>query len=168
MRVFRDRRDAGAQVARALQRFADAPDAIVLAHTRASVPVAYEVATRLALPLDVVRGIDVEIRGKTVLLVDDGDRARDMPGVIEGLRLAGAASVVAAVAVASPQVTAALHAGADHVVSVLSPQHIYSVQAWYADFSPPLAEEIRELLVAASQMLPRARRRNFLSRDVDT
>jgi predicted phosphoribosyltransferase len=81
---------------------------------------------------------------------------------------AGAASIIAAVAVAPPQVRARLHAGADHAVSALSPQHIYSVQAWYADFSPPTAEDIRELLVAAAQHLVRARGRNFLSQDVDT
>src|SRR6185503_18121224 len=54
MRVFKDRHDAGAQLAHALHAYADARDAVVLAHSRTSAPVAYEVAMRLGLPLEVL------------------------------------------------------------------------------------------------------------------
>lgn len=50
---FRDRVDAGRQLAAALTRFADHPAAVVLALPRGGVPVGFEVAQRLRLPLDV-------------------------------------------------------------------------------------------------------------------
>ena len=50
---FRDRRDAGTQLAESLQHYASRPDVIILALPRGGVPIAYEVATRLGLPLDI-------------------------------------------------------------------------------------------------------------------
>ena len=50
---FRDRVDAGQQLATALTEFVDRPDVIVLALPRGGVPVACEVATALSLPMDV-------------------------------------------------------------------------------------------------------------------
>jgi predicted phosphoribosyltransferase len=52
-RYFRDRSDAGRQLALKLSRYAHRPDVIVLALPRGGVPVAYEVATSLGAPLDV-------------------------------------------------------------------------------------------------------------------
>ncbi|MDB6041095.1 MAG: putative phosphoribosyltransferase [Verrucomicrobiales bacterium] len=49
---YQNRRDAGKALARHLSAYQDAPDAIVLALPRGGVPVAYEVAERLHLPLD--------------------------------------------------------------------------------------------------------------------
>jgi putative phosphoribosyl transferase len=186
MRVFRDRHDAGAQLARVLHRYNNAGDGVVLAHTRASVPVAYEVATRLGLPLDVIAAEppfelelcdgtgrheivrDLDLAGRTALLIDDGDSARTMVSAIERVRAFGAHAVVAAVAVASPQVSLLLHAAADDAVCLLSPQYIYATEAWYADHSEPSSEDIRELLVAAARNLLHVRRGNFLGERVDT
>ena len=50
---FTNRRDAGAELARRLERFAGRTDLVVLALPRGGVPVAYEVARALAAPLDV-------------------------------------------------------------------------------------------------------------------
>lgn len=50
---FLDRRDAGRQLASRLQAYADQPDVLVLALPRGGVPVAYEVARALHVPLDV-------------------------------------------------------------------------------------------------------------------
>ena len=50
---FQDRVDAGRQLAERLSRYANAPDVTVLALPRGGVPVGYEVATRLRVPLDV-------------------------------------------------------------------------------------------------------------------
>jgi erythromycin esterase-like protein/predicted phosphoribosyltransferase len=50
---FSDRHDAGRALAQALHGYAGRSDAIVLALPRGGVPVAFEVATRLHLPLDV-------------------------------------------------------------------------------------------------------------------
>ncbi|HET6426339.1 MAG TPA: phosphoribosyltransferase [Planctomycetaceae bacterium] len=51
--LFRDRTDAGRQLATMLTHYADRPDVIVLALPRGGVPVAFEVASRLHAPLDV-------------------------------------------------------------------------------------------------------------------
>jgi putative phosphoribosyl transferase len=52
-RIFRDRRDAGIQLAAQLSAYADDPQVIVLGLPRGGVPVAYEVARHLHAPLDV-------------------------------------------------------------------------------------------------------------------
>jgi putative phosphoribosyl transferase len=55
MRVFRDRRDAGRQLADVLAgRYAETPNVVVLALPRGGVPVGYEIAARLGAPLDVL------------------------------------------------------------------------------------------------------------------
>ena len=51
--IFRDRTDAGRQLAARLTRYADRTDVLVLALPRGGVPVAYEVAKELKAPLDV-------------------------------------------------------------------------------------------------------------------
>lgn len=189
MRVFKDRRDAGMQLAHELHQYFDAADTVVIAHTRSSVEVAYEVATRLGLPLDILDGDDVrfahgsqvdiesaaettvervaagelDVRDKTVVLVDDGDAAREMAFAIERLRACGAASIVAAVGVTSPAVFAKLHDAADRAVCVLTPQHLFSIEAWYADLTEPSDEDIRQLLVTAAQNVMVLQRSNFLS-----
>lgn len=53
MRSYKDRRDAGMVLAQALQHYAKDNTAIVLALPRGGVPVAYEVAKALHLPLDI-------------------------------------------------------------------------------------------------------------------
>jgi predicted phosphoribosyltransferase len=51
--IFRDRTDAGQALARRLRPYANRPDVLVLALPRGGVPVAYEVARELGVPLDV-------------------------------------------------------------------------------------------------------------------
>jgi predicted phosphoribosyltransferase len=51
--AFKDRHEAGQQLAQKLMHYADQPDVIVLGLPRGGVPVAYEVATALRAPLDV-------------------------------------------------------------------------------------------------------------------
>src|SRR5262245_53784907 len=50
---YQDRSEAGRRLAGLLTQYAGRPDVIVLALPRGGVPVAYEVAQRLAFPLDV-------------------------------------------------------------------------------------------------------------------
>ena len=52
-RLFRDRRDAGRVLAGLLKEYRDRDDVIVVGLPRGGVPVAYEVATALGVPLDV-------------------------------------------------------------------------------------------------------------------
>lgn len=51
--IFENREEAGKALAKKLQAFTDQPDAVVLGLPRGGVPVAYEVAIYLGLPLDV-------------------------------------------------------------------------------------------------------------------
>jgi putative phosphoribosyl transferase len=51
--MFRDRRDAGEQLAEKLRHYAGRDDVVVLALPRGGVPVAFEVARDLSAPLDV-------------------------------------------------------------------------------------------------------------------
>src|SRR6202166_4792121 len=51
--LFRDRREAGRLLAAKLANYANRPDVLVLALPRGGVPVAYEVARALDVPLDV-------------------------------------------------------------------------------------------------------------------
>jgi putative phosphoribosyl transferase len=51
--LFRDRVDAGRQLAARLTEFAGRPNVVVLGLPRGGIPVAHEVATRLDVPLDV-------------------------------------------------------------------------------------------------------------------
>ena len=53
-RLFRDRREAGRVLAGLLEHHRDRPEVIVLGLPRGGVPVAYEVATTLGAPLDVL------------------------------------------------------------------------------------------------------------------
>ena len=53
-RIYVDRADAGRTLAESLSAWRSAPETVVLALPRGGVPVAYEVATALALPLDVL------------------------------------------------------------------------------------------------------------------
>ena len=54
MRLFKDRSDAGRQLAQRLNPYAQRANAKVLALPRGGVPVAYEIARSLKLPLDVL------------------------------------------------------------------------------------------------------------------
>jgi putative phosphoribosyl transferase len=53
MRLFHDRADAGRQLAERLGEYAHRSDVLVLGLPRGGIPVAYEVAARLAVPLDI-------------------------------------------------------------------------------------------------------------------
>lgn len=53
MSLFKDREDAGKKLAARLKKYADREDVVVLALPRGGVPVAYEVARHLRVPLDI-------------------------------------------------------------------------------------------------------------------
>jgi predicted phosphoribosyltransferase len=67
--VFRDRRDAGRQLATRLAHCAPQPDVLVLALPRGGVPVGFEVAAALGAPLDIfiVRKLGIPGHEETAL-----------------------------------------------------------------------------------------------------
>jgi putative phosphoribosyl transferase len=66
-RLFRDRRDAGHMLAGLLDKYRGRPDVLVLALPRGGVPVAYEVATALGAPLDVLVARKLGLPGREEL-----------------------------------------------------------------------------------------------------
>ena len=54
MKTFKDRRDAGRRLAKQLHLYRDRPNVVVLALPRGGVPVGFEVAEELHVPLDVL------------------------------------------------------------------------------------------------------------------
>ena len=208
MRRFRDRTDAGMQLAEMLSAYADKRDVVVLALPRGGVPVAVEVARRLRAPLDllVVRKLGLPsnpecamgaiarggvkildpavierfglspaeiaavvrqetselhrrealyrgdrpfptLRGRTVLLVDDGAATGATMRAAVAVAAANAPSrtVVAAPTMATPTARA-FAALADDVVTVMTPKHFESVGQWYEDFCQVTDDDVRRLL----------------------
>src|SRR5687768_1103949 len=205
---FRDRTEAGRLLAARLEQYAGKPDVIVLALPRGGVPVGYEVAHALHVPLDVfvvrklgipgheelamgavasggvrvlngqvVRGLGIpdsvieavanwelqelqrrerlyrgnrpppDVRGKTVILVDDGlATGSTMLAAVQALRKLGPARIVVAVPVASGDTCQLLQEYVDEVVCAATPEPFYAVGLWYRDFSQTTDEEVRELL----------------------
>ena len=91
-----------------------------------------------------------ELRGKTVILVDDGIvTGFTVRAAIGAARHLGAARVVAATPVAPPSACRMLRALADEVVCLETPEPFPSVGFWYRVFPPVSDAEVREILAAA-------------------
>jgi predicted phosphoribosyltransferase len=208
--LFRGRRDAGRLLATKLAAYAHRPDVLVLALPRGGVPVAYEVARVLGVPLDVfiVRKLGVpgyeelamgavatggvrvlnkqiverlgipdslieavaarekkelarrerlyregrpppDIRGRTVILVDDGlATGATMQAAVEALRQQQPARIVVAVPTASPETCEEMKTKADEVICAITPEPFYAFGVWYQDFSQTTDEEVRDLLAS--------------------
>ena len=90
------------------------------------------------------------IRGKTVILVDDGlATGASMHAAVHALRQQGPRRVVVAVPVAAPETCEAFRAEVDEIVCAVTPELFYAVGLWYEDFSQTSDEEVRELLATA-------------------
>jgi predicted phosphoribosyltransferase len=103
----------------------------------------------------------VSVRGKTVILVDDGlATGSSMRAAVEALRRLGPAEIVVAVPVGAPSTCEELARVADQVVCVRMPEPFFAVGMWYEDFSQTSDEEVRDLLARAEgQPEPMAPRR---------
>jgi predicted phosphoribosyltransferase len=207
-RRFRNRSEAGRLLAARLAAYANRPDVIVLALPRGGVPVGYEVARALDVPLDVflvrklgvpgheefalgaiasggvrvinqdvVRGLRIppdkvdaiaareqqelerqerlyrgdrpppDVRGRTVILVDDGlATGATMHAAVTALRQEGAGRVVVAVPIAPPDTCEQLREEVDDIVCAVTPEPFYAVGLWYEAFPQTSDDEVRDLL----------------------
>jgi putative phosphoribosyl transferase len=207
-RRFQDRYEAGRRLAGELRAYAGRDDVIVVALPRGGVPVGYEVAHALGLPLEVMQvrklgvpgheelamgaiasgGVRIvsenvvealgiperviatvaaaeaqelerrervyregrlfpEMRGRTVILVDDGlATGSTMRAAAAALRSLGAARLVAAVPVAPKESCDAMREVVDEVVCASLPERFQAVGEWYDDFSQISDQEVSELL----------------------
>jgi predicted phosphoribosyltransferase len=88
-----------------------------------------------------------DVRGKTVILVDDGlATGSTMLAAVQALRQQGPARIVVAVPVASPDTCELMKAYVDEIVCAATPEPFYAVGLWCEDFSQTTDEEVRELL----------------------
>jgi putative phosphoribosyl transferase len=95
------------------------------------------------------------VDGKTVVFVDDGiATGGSFRAVVHGARKRGAARVVVAAPVATPEAVAALRDEADEVVILTTPAELHAVGAWYRDFRQLTDDEVVAILLDA-------RRRTF-------
>lgn len=94
--------------------------------------------------------------GRTVLIVDDGvATGATALAACEVARAQGAARIVLAVPVASPQSLPALRHAADDVVCLSAPNAFFAVGEWYHDFSQTADDEVSGLLKQAAARAPR-------------
>src|SRR5438093_424686 len=210
--MFHDRTDAGRRLAAKLRPLAGRDDVIVLALPRGGVPVGYEVARALGVPVDVflvrklgtpgreelamgaiasggvrvlnadvVRALGItpdeiaeaaareaeelrrreeayrdgrpapDLRGKTVILVDDGlATGSTMRAAVAAVRKLGPARVVVAVPVGATETCEEFRSVADDVVCVDTPEPFFAVGNWYEDFAQTTDDEVRELLARSA------------------
>lgn len=91
----------------------------------------------------------VDIRGKTVVLVDDGiATGYTIRAALVGLRNQETARLVVAVPVAPISTCEELRRLADEVVCLYTPEPFLAVGAWYEDFEQNTDEEVTDLLRA--------------------
>ncbi|WP_136646266.1 phosphoribosyltransferase [Tabrizicola sp. YIM 78059] len=90
------------------------------------------------------------LRGKTVVLVDDGiATGATMRAAIAAVRADKPAQVIVAAPVAPPDVVAAMETLADQVVCLYMPREFTAVGLHYASFPQLDDEEVRRILAAA-------------------
>jgi putative phosphoribosyl transferase len=92
----------------------------------------------------------VDMRGRTVILVDDGlATGSSMRVAAIASRKKQPAEIIVAVPVAPPEICAEFEAVVDKVVCAATPQRFRAVGQWYRDFSQTTDEEVRDLLSRA-------------------
>jgi len=209
--IFRNRIEAGKLLAEKLMCYANQPNVIVLGLPRGGVPVAFEVAKALGVPLDVfvvrklgtpgqpelamgaiatggVRvlneevvhrlGIPMEVidavtaeekqelkrrelayrgsysepelRGKTVILIDDGvATGSTMRAAVRALRAQHPARLVVAVPTIAGSTYVELRQEVNNLVALMTPERFYGVGQWYEDFNQTSDAEVTDLLERA-------------------
>jgi predicted phosphoribosyltransferase len=93
---------------------------------------------------------DVQLRGRTVILVDDGiATGSTMLAAVQVARQHGAGKVVVAVPVAPPDTAAIMADQVDAFVCLYTPLYFRAVGQWYEEFDQTSDEEVQDLLAAA-------------------
>ena len=213
---FQNREEAGRILAAKLMLYANRPDTLILALPRGGVPIGYEIARALNLPLDVIivrklgvpgreelamgaiasGGVRVlnrsvieslrippdsleavekrealelmrreatyrgnrqpaSIKGKTVILVDDGvATGSTMRVAISALREQHAGRIIVATPVAPPAVRWEMEALVEDFVALVMPEDFFGVGQWYEEFTQVSDDTVYELLRKGAKLQP--------------
>lgn len=93
-----------------------------------------------------------DVRGKTVILVDDGlATGSTMRAAAEALRKQQPARIVVAVPVSAPATCDEFRNEVDEIVCGATPEPFLGVGYWYEDFSQTTDDEVRRLLEQATR-----------------
>jgi putative phosphoribosyl transferase len=93
-----------------------------------------------------------ELRGRTVILVDDGiATGNTMRAVIRAVRKRGPGRLVVAAPVAPADVVAGLRGEVDEVVCLHQPDSLRAIGLWYEEFRPVSGEEVARILERAER-----------------
>ena len=96
-----------------------------------------------------------DLRGRTVILVDDGlATGATMRVAVRAVRRQAPERVIAAAPVAAPEACELLRAEADEVICAESPDPFLGVGRWYLDFTQTSDEEVCRLLADANRHSP--------------
>jgi putative phosphoribosyl transferase len=100
----------------------------------------------------------VDIRNRTVILVDDGlATGSSMRVAAMALKQKDPAEIIAAVPVGALQTCAELESEVHKVVCATTPEPFRAVGEWYRDFSQTTDEEVRDLLSEAAKLTAHGR-----------
>jgi putative phosphoribosyl transferase len=89
----------------------------------------------------------VDVRGRVVVVVDDGlATGFTARAAVEVVRRRGAARVVLAVPIGSPEALSSLEGVADEVVCVETVGRFFGISEWYRDFTQVTDDEVARLL----------------------
>jgi len=97
----------------------------------------------------------LQLRGRTVIVVDDGiATGASIRAALRAVRRAAPERLVLAVPVAPPDTVASLRAEVDDLVCLHSPEDFYAVGQFYDDFSQTTDDDVVRLLKAARRTAP--------------
>jgi predicted phosphoribosyltransferase len=93
-----------------------------------------------------------DVRGKIVILVDDGlATGSTMLVAIRALQLQRPARIVVAVPTAAPSVCSQIGREVDEIICAIMPEPFHAVGLWYDDFSETTDDDVRMLLHQAAR-----------------
>ncbi|SEU43962.1 putative phosphoribosyl transferase [Nonomuraea wenchangensis] len=93
----------------------------------------------------------VDLAGRTVIVVDDGIATGGTArAACQVARARGAARVILAVPVGAPDTVASLRQDADEVICLETPDALWAIGVWYADFTQTTDEQVVKLLRQAA------------------
>jgi predicted phosphoribosyltransferase/alpha/beta superfamily hydrolase len=103
------------------------------------------------------------IRGRTVIVIDDGlATGATAIAALRSLRAEGAARIILAVPVASPETIERMRPEADEVVCLQEESDFYAIGQFYVDFGQVDDTEVRSLLDQFGEGQPSAERHAFI------